>query len=25
MDKNQTPFAALAWDYYQPPKPKPGL
>ncbi len=25
MDKNQTPFAALAWDYYLPPKPKPGL
>jgi len=25
MDKDQTPFAALAWDYYLPPKPKPGL
>jgi hypothetical protein len=25
MDKNQTPFAALAWDYYLPPKPKSGL
>ena len=25
MDKDQTPFAALSWDYYLPPKPKSGL
>jgi len=25
MDKASTPFAALAWDYYLPPKPKSGL
>lgn len=25
MHKDQTPFAALSWDYYLPPKPKAGL
>jgi hypothetical protein len=25
MAKDQTPFAALAWDYHLPPKPKSGL
>jgi hypothetical protein len=24
LNKDNTPFAALAWDYYQPVKPKSG-
>ena len=24
LDKSQTPFSALSWDYYQPPKAKAG-
>jgi hypothetical protein len=24
LDKSQTPFSALSWDYYQPPKTKAG-
>jgi hypothetical protein len=25
LDKSQTPFAPLAWDYYLPPNPNPAI